>query len=78
MATSSLEIILVPDEALVECPDAEKKLRPVHKCDGCRFYRGLVDRFPQSAYPFRARYLVACGYPTTRQIFELEADAATK
>ncbi len=72
MSDEQQRAIQVPDNMLVECPRAGRRLRAVSVCLTCEDYVGLVERLPDAKTPFAKRFMVGCRYPFARAIFEME------
>lgn len=70
-AAAAVEIT-IPAAVLVACPLRQFKSRSAAKCEGCEYFNGLVDRFPDSEFPFDQRYLVTCHGPVHRRLTLLE------
>lgn len=64
--------IEIPREILVACPLRQFKSRSAAKCEGCEYFKGLVDRFPGSEFPFDQRYMVTCCGPVHRRLTLIE------
>lgn len=64
--------VAIPADILVSCPLREFKQRHATKCDGCEYFHGLLDRFPDSEFEFAERYMVRCGGPVSRRLMRLE------
>lgn len=78
MSDEQHQPIEVPNNVLVECPRAGRRLRAVSACLTCEDYVGLHERFPDAKAPFAKRFMVGCRHPFARAIFEMEVtDART-
>lgn len=84
MSHENLGTIETPKQIFVRCPMVEFKFRQAVKCEGCRYFGGLVTRLKKdgvsyaqlekSPERFRSAFMVECSHPINRELYVVEID----